>query len=468
MNAAIYIRVSTERQASAGHVSLAVQRERCVKFCADKGWRVAAIETDHESGLKTTRVGYQKVLELARSGAIEHVVVYAASRFGRKAWEVLARIEELRDDHGVQLHSTSEDLSSFVLTGMTAVINEERSREISRLSSPAKLHRARDGYWLAHAPFGTINNHGVLEAGAEIDILRGMFERAAAGVSVRQITLWANSLRDQPLTREGVREMLRSDAYLGKTRWAGQTFDGRWEPFVDPDLWKRAQHVVRQRRNIRAEIDAERPHWILGLAYCGRCGHKMSRRIATKTWGTRYEYLACNRRDKGRIEVGCGSPHLPIRKVQAQVLEELRGMVMRPAQLEAFCAELEAASSRAGDELSADRKVLVAERARLVTRQQKARQAYFDDVYDKAEYHRATNGIRDAITAIDERLSDEPVAPAIAIGLVRQFFGDVAWLATADESPLQFRELLRVFIERVDVGPLAIVWRVPIPAAHTV
>lgn len=465
MRAAIYLRVSTAAQAGAGHVSIDVQRDACEHYCASRGWSVTAVELDTESGLKVTRAGYQRIIEMARAGAIDCVVVMAASRFGRKASEVLVRSEELRA-LGVELHSTAEDLSNFLMLGIQAVINEEESRRLASRAGPARRRRAAEGYWLAHAPFGTRNNAGVLEPDDRFDILRGMFERAAAGASVRQITLWANSLLDRPRTREGVREVLRNVAYAGQTKWAGEVHAAAWPPLVDPALWQRAQAVVSGRRNQRAAIDQERPHWLLGLAYCAACGHRMSRRIAVKTWGTRYEYIACNRKDRVKLVVGCGSPHLRIRPLQERIISELhQTMTLTRASIDEICDEFARVHAEAAADGDRRRAALRSERSRLAARIQKARQAYFDDVYDRLEYHRAVNGIRDGIAAIDEQLARPDETPAVDAAAFRAFVSDDAWFTLADTDPLAFRDLLATFIERIEVGPLRIAWRQPIAAA---
>lgn len=457
MKAAVYLRVSTVKQAGAGHVSLDVQRERCLAFCAEKGWQVATLETDTESGLKATRTGYQRILGMARTKQIQHIVVYAASRFGRKASEVLSRIEELRE-YGVELHSTQEDLSSFLMVGITAVINEEQSRTIARLSVPAKLSRAKDGYWLAHAPFGTVNEKGILKPDSRADILREMFNMAASGHSVRQITIWANGLIDKPLTREGVREVLRNTAYIGRTRWAGEEFPGRWEPIVDKRIFRRAQKVVTSRKFQRAAIDQERPHWIVGLAYCV-CGTRMSRSIRVKAWGTKYEYLACQRRDYARITVGCGARLVRLRPFQEQAIAEIRRQV-GVMDLGAIRHGLAQRRDDAAASRSQERAALTRERSRLQDRLTRARQGYMDQVYEAAEYHRLTAGIKDAIANIDELLLEDEPVQAAGLPAFEVLLGD-DWTGGATLAPLEFRDFLRLFIERIEV-PLKIHWRAEI------
>src|SRR3954471_13391149 len=115
--AIIYCRVSSVEQAGADHVSLQVQEQRCREYVDQHGWSLVALESDNESGLRPSRPGYQRVLAMVRAGAVDVVVVHAASRFGRKASEVLVRTEELRE-LGVELVSTAEDLSSFLMLGI--------------------------------------------------------------------------------------------------------------------------------------------------------------------------------------------------------------------------------------------------------------------------------------------------------------------------------------------------------------
>src|SRR5262245_25772148 len=84
--AAIYLRVSTEEQASDGY-GLAVQRERCRAMATVKGWSIVAEFNDEGiSGTKDAsgRPGLAALLAAAEAGEIDAVIVLALDRLGRK------------------------------------------------------------------------------------------------------------------------------------------------------------------------------------------------------------------------------------------------------------------------------------------------------------------------------------------------------------------------------------------------
>lgn len=454
MNAAIYTRVSTAQQASPGHVSLELQRDRCQAYCAERGWTVVALETDTESGLRTTRQGYQRILELARSNAIQHVVVLAASRFGRRASEVLARVEELRDECGVELHSTQEDLSSFLMVGITAVINEEQSRTIARLAAPAKRHKAAQGYWLGHAPFGTVNDAGVLRPGPHFDLVRLAFELAAEGVAAREINRRINAtIAPRYINLSTVRKMLRNPVFAGRVRWDGIDAQAAWEPLIDPDLFERAGARLALRYRERAPVSPSYPFWSVGLVHCGRCGVRMVPKIHVRRWGRRYAYFVCNRPDRVRVTRGCRPEHFLIDDVQDYVVSQLEELGTDVASVDALCVRIAGQSDETTRERQRRIDALKAEQARLAGRLNAAKSAHLDApaVFTIADVKRIEAAVRDTLDAIARELAQPAPAPDIDADELRAFLLERRWLELRDTDPAAFRGLLRRFLPRIDV-----------------
>ena len=70
MHAAIYARVSSERQAEADRTSLDEQIAACERYSADKGYRVVERYVDIGSGASRNRLQFQAMLEDGRRGAV--------------------------------------------------------------------------------------------------------------------------------------------------------------------------------------------------------------------------------------------------------------------------------------------------------------------------------------------------------------------------------------------------------------
>ncbi|MDE3131889.1 MAG: recombinase family protein, partial [Acidobacteriota bacterium] len=102
----IYTRISTDEENQP--TSLHSQCERLEAFCqAQEGWRIVAHKQDQATGTKLDRPGLQGALDLARSGAIDMLLVYRVDRLSRKVRQLAQLTEEL-DALGVVLKSATE------------------------------------------------------------------------------------------------------------------------------------------------------------------------------------------------------------------------------------------------------------------------------------------------------------------------------------------------------------------------
>lgn len=100
--AAIYVRVSTNAQASNG-VSLAMQEGRLRDYCRARGWTVAGTYRDEGFSAKTTdRPALRRLLQDARAGKFAAVVIYKLDRLTRRVHDVGALIS-LFEKRGISL-----------------------------------------------------------------------------------------------------------------------------------------------------------------------------------------------------------------------------------------------------------------------------------------------------------------------------------------------------------------------------
>ncbi len=270
----LYLRVSSEEQAGEGHVSLDVQRLRCQEYAARHSWSVAAVYQDVESAFNgDSRLDFQRMVADATAGKFQHVIVFNASRFSRRAAETLQVVEQLRRG-GAQIHSTAEDLTNFLMLGIQAVINEVESRRISERVKPSLQHLAEQGLWpRGHPrPFGfqfapdRILRHHPTEAAA----VRSLFEQYYAGASLGKLARTGKKAGHGPTTITGLRWVLRNPLYAGRIRWVGHIYPGKHEPIVDSALFDRVQDMMAGR--FQHQEPAIRDYAIAGLLKCGKCG----------------------------------------------------------------------------------------------------------------------------------------------------------------------------------------------------
>jgi site-specific DNA recombinase len=102
----LYTRISTDEENQP--TSLHSQRERLEAFCkAQEGWRIVSHQEDRATGTKLDRPGLRAALELARSGAVNLLLVYRVDRLSRKVRQLAQLAEEL-DTYEVILRSATE------------------------------------------------------------------------------------------------------------------------------------------------------------------------------------------------------------------------------------------------------------------------------------------------------------------------------------------------------------------------
>ena len=116
------------------------------------GFRVVLDVEETGSGARNDRPGFQRVLQAARRGAFDALLVFKLDRAGRSALDLLANFRELVDVHGVRFLVTSQGLdlkpggdaiSRLLMTVLAAVAESERDliRDRTRLGLAAARKR---------------------------------------------------------------------------------------------------------------------------------------------------------------------------------------------------------------------------------------------------------------------------------------------------------------------------------------
>ncbi len=93
--AAVYVRVSTTKQANEGY-SLEAQEKTLKKFVRDRGWNLHRVYKDAGvSGGTVRRDAFQKLLNAAERGMFDVVVVYKLDRFSRSLGDLIETLNKL-------------------------------------------------------------------------------------------------------------------------------------------------------------------------------------------------------------------------------------------------------------------------------------------------------------------------------------------------------------------------------------
>ena len=142
MKAAIYLRVSTDKQTTSA------QRQELREICKRRGWGGVIEYEDVISGAKFTRVGLDKMMAEVRRGRLDVVLCYKLDRLGRSLVSVAQLIGEMLANKVAlvipgQGIDTSSDNSAAKLQMNILMAVAEFERDIIRERTLAGLAAAR-------------------------------------------------------------------------------------------------------------------------------------------------------------------------------------------------------------------------------------------------------------------------------------------------------------------------------------
>lgn len=491
---AIYARVSTDNQVGGRFDSCESQTAVCrdyVRQRADEGWYEVASFTDAAySGGSMNRPGIQSIKRMIEAGEVKVVVIFKLERMSRNMDE-WGPFRAFLERHGCRLESATEDISESEPEGrlknniLISVSDFER-RNTAKKTRIKMRQQAMRGYWNGGmVPYGYTydkNTQSLQKHPTDSLVIRRIFEQAAQLVSLTHIanTLNAEGLRtpERVMQRrdgtsdiwggrifrsDALRLLIRNPLYRGVVKFEGQEYAAKHEALVSPEIWDRANAATAETKTRPGypfqERDAQN-HLLKGLAWCGSCGRALVPNDSGKKSirGVKYRYYTCSlfRRESasrpcavGRLSadalervvialVGEASKHPTLiaemvetsRRMRVGDRETLRSEVDRIKGALALtdkklrnCAE-----AVANDGADALREALIRraedlrdERQRLLVEQERARQALVASEAGALEERR----IRDNLERLGQVLQNLP--------------------------PAERKELIRLFVERVDV-----------------
>lgn len=250
---ALYIRVSTERQAQEGN-SLAAQEKRLRDYCSAHGWHVA---DDHiyidagVSGKTTDRERFQAMMQAAKDGLIVRVVAVKLDRVARNTRDFLATVETLQG-YKCSLALIQEGFDTgtpqgkFAITMFAAMAELEASMISERVSSGRKQKASEGGYNGARCPLGYKYANGAFTVDSSAAYwVREIFTRFVAGQGMSKIADDLNAAG--AATAKGgkwyagtVRYVLQNGFYAGLAQWDGVEVQGDHPTIISLAMYEAA------------------------------------------------------------------------------------------------------------------------------------------------------------------------------------------------------------------------------------
>lgn len=462
---AIYLRLSLEDKQKKDADSLANQQALLMKYVEARPFlELVGIYTDNGcTGTDFDRPQFKQMMEDARSGKINCIVVKDLSRLGRNYVEAGDYLEKIFPFLGVRFIAVNDNYDSSninssdqLVASLKNLVNDAYAKDLSRKISTAMQEKRRRGDFVgAYEPYGyrrDPDNTSKLIIDPDIaPIVQEIFELRSTGIGIEKICRVLNEkgypspgrLRfergiithnnrkgsELPWNRHVLTDLLRNVVYIGnlaqgrvgvslyqgipyhqkdKSEWDVVT--GTHEPIINMELWGKVQELNTRRSNeAKASFGKyanlpKRQNPYGSLLRCADCGRVIKQvRSYRKTGNKDYYTYKCPQ----YIELGaqaCTFRRLTAEALDQAVLETMRRQMDVFLEMQTLLRQLMADNS-AENEPDAQRKQQI--RAELEQKRNVSASLYADykdGTVSQEEYVYAKKKLREDIEALDQAL----------------------------------------------------------------
>jgi site-specific DNA recombinase len=348
MKVAIYVRVSSDRQAEK-ELSIPAQIKAIQQHCQERGYIIVNEFIEKGKSAKSDdRPEFQRMIALSKRSNRPHdaILVHKFDRFSRK-----------RDDHviykallakvGVKVISVTEQTEAetpqdMLLEGMLEVMSEFFNANLATEVRKGMTQNAKQGYNNGGTPpYGYRTEHialgnqktkavWVLGPREEIDIIRWIFNQYAyENAGYKKI---ANRLNEKGVpTQKGgqwsastIRAIIFNESYIGRKIWNKQDYQTKGKKWNDRSEWiitenahpsvitEELFNLCQERAKARHngggvshnpfQIKPNSPFWLRSFFFCDNCGSKMlgHSTSTTRKYGGQKYYVCGGYMRKGK------------------------------------------------------------------------------------------------------------------------------------------------------------------------
>ena len=273
MRAALYCRVSSDRQAQEGD-SIAAQLDALNKYASERKYTIIGTFVDDGiSGTKYDRDELQRMLSEVEAGHVDIVLVTKMDRLHRSLRNFL-NMQDTLDRHGCAWcaiwepqYDTSTPQGRMIVNTMMNLAQFEAEQTGERVRQVFG-HKTQNREVLSgNAPpgYSIIDKH--LVPNADADKIRRAFEIYDSTNSLAE-TVRAVGGNGLPVTVQGMKYLLKRRVYIGERNGVPDFC----EPIVERDLFDRVQIALS--RNIKRS--QKRTYLFSSLIRCAHCGATLS------------------------------------------------------------------------------------------------------------------------------------------------------------------------------------------------
>ena len=367
--AGLYFRLSQEDERQGESVSIDNQRSMLRKYAEEHGFEVHdEYIDDGVSGTTFDRPDVQRLLDDAKTGVINTIIVKDLSRFGRNYIEVGQYVDYVFPAFGIRfiaiqdnVDTENRDSGAMEMMPIMNVFNEWHAANTSKKIRAVKKAHAKEGIYTAKKAaygykIGTDKKRTPVIDEETAPIVRRIFEMYASGMSPIKIAETLNlegvmspatyaysQIGQKPKpnvmglwTATTIREMLNKIIYIGhmaQLRWTSLSYknhkrfrrdESEWaivynthEPIISQELWDRCQERKKSvAKGRRTKVGYTHP--LSGFLICADCGNKMKLKTAiSRSTGKRLYRFDCGH------HVRYGKAYCFSHFIAASILEEI-------------------------------------------------------------------------------------------------------------------------------------------------
>ena len=375
--AGLYFRLSQEDERQGESVSIDNQRSMLRKYAEEHGFEIHdEYIDDGVSGTTFDRPDVQRLLDDAKAGIINTIIVKDLSRFGRNYIEVGQYVDYVFPAFGIRfiaiqdnVDTENRDSNAMEMMPIMNIFNEWHAANTSKKIRAVKKAHAKEGIYTAKKAaygykIGTDKKRTPVIDEETAPIVRRIFEMYASGMSPLKISETLNlegvmspavyaytNLGQKPRPNgmglwlaSTVREMLNNIIYIGhmaQLRWTSLSYknhkrfrrdESEWaivynthEPIISQELWNRCQERKKSvAKGRRTKVGYTHP--LSGFLFCADCGNKMKlSTIISRSTGKRLYRFDCGHHIRyGKVY--CFSHFIAASILEEIVLDDIREM----------------------------------------------------------------------------------------------------------------------------------------------
>jgi len=372
-NVGAYLRFSKDDMKYGDSVSIENQRLILGEYIKEKGWNLHDFYVDDGiSGTTFERPGVQRLLDDAKNGIIDTIIVKDLSRFGRNYIQVGQYTDYIFPVYNIRFIAIGDNVdtadtnsAAMDMMPITNVFNEWHSASTSKKLRAVFQANAKAGKYTSTYPaYGYDKGYDelrtpVVDEEAAVTVRR-IFEMRAKGYNLKKIADVLNEekiptpsdYRYQKLgrpnphlvthmwTNANIKRILHNPIYIGKIAQLKTTtvsyknhksivkdeadwvvVDGKHTPIVTQELWDKCREIddsVSRGKKTKKGVTAP----LSGLLYCSCCGTKMRQHSGAK--GAKPAYI-CGLHSATKTE--CSTHYIKRYLIEEIILKDIQSMI---------------------------------------------------------------------------------------------------------------------------------------------